>query len=590
MPAIPSAEAPMKRITVPALAFAVLGAALAALPPTPGDPPPAACTAPPEWFPPENIKRPDFTAPEIGHNCEFHKWAWKTFLWLTQATGGGRIRLMDLPTAADLFLPGRGPVEAKLLPKDEPLMLSPRVAKTADPTHFGDIRQAGAKGVLVDQKGRAVYYATHFSPEFYNFVRMYNLFTLEGYRKADKGLSFPVASLEIKSAWRVVGPGEDAAGLYTTTAYVHPIACKNGKDGCTGEDVVVDLSRAEKVTAALVGVHVVGRVEQHPEFVWATFEHDGNAPDLPANLKPDSPQPVAGRDYTFYKAGTAAADCNRLNRDDLTADVKAKTLSPITHVFRQYAWGGGDDGDRRAVQELDDSVHKQLATAAKDSVWRNYSLIGSVWFKAKDALKPDLTGSAIQDLATGSTRLSNATMETFTQNLARNCFVCHNVSGTEADKNINLSHAILNAVIQRKEATQFASRAPGPIKTLGKLASFKEVQELLNGFVAENDVPIGQAPYRDFWNATPDGPMTYEKFIAGDLPGVADPETGKPLNILVKKDAAHSNLILALRGEGPLFDPVTGTVGRMPPTGPFLPDDEIKLLAEWIDAGCPNGP
>lgn len=37
------------------------------------------------------------------------------------------------------------------------------------------------------------------------------------------------------------------------------------------------------VTVALVGLHVVGTTINHPEFLWATFEHKLNSPEQPDN-------------------------------------------------------------------------------------------------------------------------------------------------------------------------------------------------------------------------------------------------------------------------------------------------------------------
>jgi hypothetical protein len=33
------------------------------------------------------------------------------------------------------------------------------------------------------------------------------------------------------------------------------------------------------VNLAMVGMHVVGSTKGHPEMIWATFEHIGNAPN-----------------------------------------------------------------------------------------------------------------------------------------------------------------------------------------------------------------------------------------------------------------------------------------------------------------------
>jgi hypothetical protein len=61
------------------------------------------------------------------------------------------------------------------------------------------------------------------------------------------------------------------------------------------------------------------------------------------------------------------------------------------------------------------------------------------------------------------------------------------------------------------------------------------------------------------------------------------------LPILVSGNSAQSNLIMALRGQGPLFSSQDGSIGQMPGNGPpFFTEEQIKQVADWIDAGCPE--
>ena len=117
------------------------------------------------------------------------------------------------------------------------------------------------------------------------------------------------------------------------------------------------------------------------------------------------------------------------------------------------------------------------------------------------------------------------------------------------------------------------------------LNSFADVQKFINDVLSQNgeqgDVP--HAPHKSFWTI-----LTYDQFVGGNVPGVTDPDTGKPMPILVKGNSAQSNLILSLRGSGPIFDP-NGPIGQMPANGPpFFSSDQIDSLAAWIDKGCPK--
>jgi hypothetical protein len=109
------------------------------------------------------------------------------------------------------------------------------------------------------------------------------------------------------------------------------------------------------------------------------------------------------------------------------------------------------------------------------------------------------------------------------------------------------------------------------------VTSFQDVQSLFNN----HGNPNSSAPHGEFWT-------TYKQFTTGDVPGVTPHPVPTPVPILVIGNSAQSNIILALRGQGPLFDPNTGTVGQMPAVGNLFSDEQINALAAWIDAGCPE--
>jgi hypothetical protein len=119
------------------------------------------------------------------------------------------------------------------------------------------------------------------------------------------------------------------------------------------------------------------------------------------------------------------------------------------------------------------------------------------------------------------------------------------------------------------------------------LNSFAEVQDFITNVMEQNKkegAPPPKSPHKAFWSS-----LTYEQFTHGNVPGVIDPETKLPLSILIKGDSAKSNLILALKGQGALFDPNSGAFGQMPANGQAkFTDNQIQQLAEWIDAGCPE--
>jgi hypothetical protein len=111
----------------------------------------------------------------------------------------------------------------------------------------------------------------------------------------------------------------------------------------------------------------------------------------------------------------------------------------------------------------------------------------------------------------------------------------------------------------------------------------------LDGILQRNNElnGVATAPHKNFWDS-----LTYQQFTTGNVPGISFGPT-PPYPILVVGDAASSNFVLALQGEGPLFDNNTGAFGQMPananpPAMPFLTAAEIQPIIDWINNGCPN--
>jgi hypothetical protein len=118
---------------------------------------------------------------------------------------------------------------------------------------------------------------------------------------------------------------------------------------------------------------------------------------------------------------------------------------------------------------------------------------------------------------------------------------------------------------------------------LPALTSFAQVQTFLNDFIEANNIQIQGAPHGNFWNNinTKDGFTTaYDSFVNGNIPNVQD-GLGNPVKILVNGNSAASNIIMALKGTLAGF-------ARMPFGGPYMSDDEIGQLADWMDKKCPS--
>jgi len=108
-----------------------------------------------------------------------------------------------------------------------------------------------------------------------------------------------------------------------------------------------------------------------------------------------------------------------------------------------------------------------------------------------------------------------------------------------------------------------------------QLNSYQDVQAFFNSFLRTNGIDVSGAPHGAFWNS-----LKYDQFVNGDVPGVAG------VKILVKGNAAQSNIVAILKNAINIQG--VGTFERMPAGGPFMSDDLIASLADWIDRNCPN--
>jgi hypothetical protein len=83
-----------------------------------------------------------------------------------------------------------------------------------------------------------------------------------------------VGSIEIKSAWRQLTPQDDARQFITRTVlYYKPvITTKRLPDGSTTSDTAAGYANGR---FALIGLHIIHKTVNHPDFVFATWEHVG---------------------------------------------------------------------------------------------------------------------------------------------------------------------------------------------------------------------------------------------------------------------------------------------------------------------------
>lgn len=419
--------------------------------------PPCECEA--SWFPhsqtqnpPEGQGSPFDTSSTT--NCMFHQWSWQKFLYLTKPSTG------NLPVFLD-----------DLIHIDHNMnLIAPQLGNALVLSSTG---QAGGGGILKTDpafnppsgSAQTVYYSIHIDSTMYNSAVSFARQLKAGTIPASNSYSFPVNSLELKAAWVNIDaiPTAEQSNYFTTTASV-----------MTGGNYI-------STTMALMGMHVVGRVINHPEFIWATFEHEEMAPLFDWT----SSSVTASTNELVYGQGTTNSLAG------IQWDKNSKQPKAANQAYTLFQLGiirspGGQFAKTSQAEPANFNHINEINACVADNLtgqWSNYFYKGSIWLNM-DGLSPQAQADSIVDLGKdiylvdsgrmirGCVSLANLSMETFEQTFAgdisatsslvnnSNCFACHNSESfaNKADKSpLYLSHVFdgyMTQTVHNKSAVQ----------------------------------------------------------------------------------------------------------------------------------------
>lgn len=246
---------------------------------------------------------------------------------------------------------------------------------------------------LTDRSGNVVYYESRVNKDEFDYIVANKLYSQQGQVKAmttGAGIDLPdggeapysEGAIEVKAAWRVVPEAERAR---FTSRYK------------LAEAVIGQEQRS--VTVALIGLHLIKKTPSSPQWVWATFEHEDNAPDVG--------HAEAGKYYNLYNPELAAAYTPNQSTPPSKFDTPPTPRDRAVQVSRL-------DPITTGSKQLNDLVHRLITLQFADSVFAHYQLVNVQW-----ALQPAATNpKAGKPLPTGSptpVALANVVMETYMQ-------------------------------------------------------------------------------------------------------------------------------------------------------------------------------
>ncbi|MBP7261063.1 MAG: hypothetical protein KBB37_07235, partial [Bacteroidia bacterium] len=237
-------------------------------------------------------------------------------------------------------------------------------------------------------------------------------------------------------------------------------------------------------TLALVGMHIVGSANGHPEMIWSTFEHRSNTPNssyqyIDTTGKTVTVAPDSTGQWLFNQnaQNTNIAEANQSYASFSGNEITAATDSiQPSNTIRVLPWGSAydvqpnqqDSSPAAANSEVIAINNSVLNKLVGNDVRKNYIFIGSTWtmngaVPNGNVYNPTVSGSTAPGAAIGTSSLANSTMETDfqltpTANIngqpaTNTCFTCH---GNTLDPKtpFGLSHIfsdLLNGVQQNKQ-------------------------------------------------------------------------------------------------------------------------------------------
>lgn len=461
--------------------------------------------------------------PTDNTKCDFYKWAHQMFLWVTSPVDGGI--LLDSPTFFDMNAAGTdssGFTFYKYIANSTNAPKNSFALRGTKPENIEPAGQAGGSDTLLSLNGSLVYFGLHANDVYAWFntamtnnalpanstfpINQTQLNSVLAYASSNGATigDGNALGMELKTAWIDASTLTKADVVnYVTISALVPNYVKTSSTKWT----ISTTTPAILKTLALVGIHVVGAVQNHPEMVWATFEHRSNAPDntfyfnnlsgqtssvpynstgqwnfmanggtqqgaLVAQMKVNSDGSISGT-----CAGTGTASCS-LSSAGTSCQLSSGsgTCSQNTiqqnNVYRVNPWGNApttasaENNSELISLNLDILVMLGLV----GDVRSNYFQVGAVW--TRDGSVPD---SPTDPELVGSLLLANSTMETYhqqgTAGSDQGCFGCHSVptpssaSSTAPSTSVQTSHVFSLSNIPLVPAGSGTSSSAAAVKT-----------------------------------------------------------------------------------------------------------------------------
>lgn len=265
-------------------------------------------------------------------------------------------------------------------------------------------------------------------------------------------------TMELKTAWVEASTVSNPSAYITTTGQI-PVY------NTTNPNLWLSTGTTKTTTLALVGIHVVGAVNGHPEMIWSTFEHVGNTPlaNFPylsgAGQTPATGSLSTAGNWLFSASNVSTTNFTNSNiahadfvNPPNIASANSFTIS-ASNTIRTSPFGvisnqiptplvTSEAEANTQIISINNNIQSMMATAgAGADVRNNYLMYGATW--TAGGAPP--TSEFPNGNEVGTSNLQNSTMETYQQGAnttspGSNCLDCHQGNMLGTAQGIGLSH------------------------------------------------------------------------------------------------------------------------------------------------------
>jgi hypothetical protein len=295
-------------------------------------------------------------------------------------------------------------------------------------------------GALIDQHNNYAIFDILMNRQMFDYIVEHGLHSRalqESDRNANLRVDFPAGhhdkttglgdpgAIMLKVSWKILTKQDDKDKFHHVEALV---AMPENPDE-KGTPPCIER------TLGLVGMHIVHKTATRPQWIWTSFEHADNVPELK-----DVQARKFKKYYNFFNPACEAQKC----------PINATPPRPwdpeyAAHLQFHKAADGKEFHSQivRMVNLTDETntMNRQFQSILSDTVWKNYIMIGTQWPSSFPCTGDHSTISGVPDpktdfdkqpdmnCAPAPTFLANSTLETFSQGkipqASSSCMACH---------------------------------------------------------------------------------------------------------------------------------------------------------------------